>query len=67
MSDDAVLAIALTSVMTLQHFPRATDDWETLSAAQKRGQHGSLHSAQLTQHGSGCRRPQAAPDPLVTR
>jgi len=34
MLDDAVLTIALTSVMALQHFPRATDDWEAHSAAQ---------------------------------
>ena len=35
MSDDAVLAIASTSVMASQHFPQATDDWEALPAAQK--------------------------------
>ena len=35
MLDDAVLAIALTSVMASQHFPRATDDWEALLAVQK--------------------------------
>ena len=60
MLDDDVLTIALTSVMALQHFTRATDDWEALPAAQKTWQHGKPHSAQLTQHDSGCRRPQAA-------
>jgi hypothetical protein len=67
MSDDAVLVIALTSVMALQHFSRAMDDWEALWQHKKCGQHGRLHSTQLTQHGSCCRRPPAAPDPLVTR
>ena len=35
MLDDAVLTIASTSVTASQHFPRATDDWEALPAAQK--------------------------------
>ena len=34
MSDDAVLTIASTSVMTVKHFPRATDDWESLPEIQ---------------------------------
>jgi hypothetical protein len=65
MLDDAVLAISSTSVMASQHFPCATDDWEALPAAQKTW--AAWKTAQPTHHGSGCRCPQATPDPLVMR
>ncbi len=30
MSDDQLLAIASTAVLTLDHFPRPTDEWKAL-------------------------------------
>ena len=35
MSDDQLLAIASTSVMAAEHFPRATDEWEALPRNNK--------------------------------
>jgi hypothetical protein len=35
MSDDQLLAIALTAVLASEHFPRPTDEWEALPRIQK--------------------------------
>jgi hypothetical protein len=35
MSDDQLLAIASTSILTSRHFPQPTDDWEALARNNK--------------------------------
>ena len=54
MSDDQLLAIASTSVMAAEHFPRATDEWEALPRNNKtwtawKAHYRSAHTARKRQ------------------